>query len=296
MLFGVLTSFLLGVAFYSAGIGLALIVFLSVLAGVVGTRPDHITRESQVGALHRLTFETLIDSKRHYDIMTQATSRPALFVGAMISGVVALTVLFLTDFGGWYNYYYYSGTSVWSYIGVNSPISLVGIAVVCIPLFFALSVSFKGAQNPDSLTMQQVNRALMASVIQLVLILVAGVVFVVAVSGSDDWWFGIGFYGSVIGVFMMMIFLRMAKQQYAAHVPQGFTPYGLPTPMHIQSGVQPYTTPSAYTAPPPRPQWQTGPVGSAPPGQPPSSRFCSKCGHLLATGAMFCERCGARIQ
>ncbi len=228
--------------------------------------------------------------------MTETTSRPALFVGAMIGGVVALAVLFLTDFGGWYNYYYYSGTSVWSYIGVDSPISLVGIAVVCIPLFFALSVTLKGAQNPDSLTMQQVNRALMASVIQLVLILVAGVVFVVAVSGSDDWWFGTGFYGSVIGVFMMMIFLRMAKQQYTTPAQQGFLQYGPPAPMYIQPGVQPYAPPPAYAAQQPQPQWPTVPAGVTAPGQIPPSRFCSQCGQPLASGAMFCEMCGARLR
>lgn len=228
--------------------------------------------------------------------MTETTSRSALFVGAMISGVVALAVLFLTDFGGWYNYYYYSGASVWSYIGVDSPISLVGIAVVCIPLFFALSVSLKGAQNPDSLTMQQVNRALMASVIQLVLILVAAVVFVVAVWGSYDWWFGAGFYGSVIGVFMMTIFLRMAKQQYTAPVPQGSTQYGPPAPMYTQPGIQPYAPPPAYTAPQPQTQWQTAPVGVTAPGQPPSSGACRQCGQPIAGGARFCERCGAVIQ
>ena len=228
--------------------------------------------------------------------MVETTSRPALFVGALIGGIVAVAVLFLTDFGGWYNYYYYSGTSVWSYIGVDSPISLVGIAVVCIPLFFALSVSLKGAQNPDSLTMQQVNRALMASVIQLVLILVAAVVFVVAVSGSYEWWFGTGFYGSVIGVFMMMIFLRMAKQQYTTPAPQGFAQYGPPAPMYIQPGVQPYTPPPAYTAPQPQPQGQTIPVGGTAPEQLPSMRFCAQCGQSLATGVRFCEKCGARIQ
>jgi hypothetical protein len=228
--------------------------------------------------------------------MVQASSRPALFVGAMISGVVAVAVLFLTDFGGWYNYYYYSGTSVWNYIGVDSPISLVGIAVVCIPLFFALSVTLKGLQNPDSLTIQHVNHALIASVIQLVLILIAGVVFVIAVSGSYDWWFGTGFYGSVIGVFMMMIFLRMAKQQYTATTPQGFNQYGQPTPMYMQPGAQPYTAPPAYTTPQPPPQWQTAPVGDTVSGQRPASMFCSQCGQPLATGAMFCEKCGARIR
>jgi hypothetical protein len=160
--------------------------------------------------------------------MAQADSHSALFVGATIGGVVAVAVLFLTDFGGWYNYHDYSGVGVWSYIGAASPISLVGIAVVCIPLLFALFVSLKGAQNPLSLTVQQVNRAFFASVIQLVLIVIAAVVFVVTVSSSDDWWFGTGFYGSLIGVLMMTISLRMARQQFTSSAPQRSPQYGPP--------------------------------------------------------------------
>ena len=218
--------------------------------------------------------------------MSQSDSRSALFVGATIGGVVALAVLFLSDFGGWYNYYYYSGTGVWYYIGVDSPISLAGIAVVCIPLFFALFVSLKGAQNPQSLTVQQVSRAFLASIVQLVLIAIAAVVFIAAVSGSDDWWFGTGFYGSMIGVLMMMIFLRMAKQQYTTSAPQGFPQYGPPAQMYVQ--------PSVYPAP--QPQWPSGPPVGATPGQPTSSKSCMQCGQPLAEGVRFCERCGRPIQ
>ncbi|MBU0684864.1 MAG: hypothetical protein KJ653_03320 [Candidatus Thermoplasmatota archaeon] len=226
--------------------------------------------------------------------MTARGWHPALFAGAMIGGVVAVAVLFLTNFGGWYNYYSYSGARVWYYIGVDSPISLAGIAVVCIPLFFALFVSLKGAQNTDSVTVQQVNRAFVASVVQLILIVIAAVVFVAAVSGSDDWWFCTGFYGSVIGVLMMMIFLRMAKQQYTTSAPQGFPQYGPPAQMYVQPGVQPYAPPAAYPAP--QPQWQSVPPVGATPGQSPSSKFCMQCRQPLAEGVRFCERCGRPIQ
>jgi hypothetical protein len=241
-----------------------------------------------------MTSETLIGNQRTFGDMTQGGSRPALFVGALIGGVVALAVLFLTDFGGWYNYYYYSGTQVWSYIGIDSPISLLGIAVVCIPLFFALFVSFKGVQDPDSVTMQQVNRAFVASSIQFALIVIAGIVFVVAVSGSDDWWFGTGFYGSVIGVLMMMIFLRMAKQQYTTSAPQAAQQHWPPVQMYGQPGAQPYVPPPAYPAP--QQQWQTVQPGGATPTQPTTTRFCVQCGQPLAAGVRFCERCGRPVQ
>ena len=226
--------------------------------------------------------------------MTQGGSRPALFVGAVIGGVVAVAVLFLTNFGGWYNYYYYSGTRVWNYIGVASPISLVGIAVVCIPLYFALFVSLKGAQNPDSVTLQQVNRAFVASVVQFVLIVIAAIVFVAAVSGSDDWWFDTGFYGSFIGVLMMMIFLRMAKQQYTTPASQGYPQFGPPVQTYVPPGAQPYAPPPAYPAP--QSQWQSVPQGGATAGQQPSTKFCMQCGQPLAAGVRFCERCGRPVQ
>ena len=226
--------------------------------------------------------------------MTQGGSRPALFVGAVIGGVVAVAVLFLTNFGGWYNYYYYSGVRAWYYIGIDSPISLVGIAVVCIPLFFALTVSLKGAQNPDSVTLQQVNRAFVASVVQFVLIVIAAIVFVAAVSGSDDWWFDTGFYGSFIGVLVMMIFLRMVKQQYTTPAPQGYAQFGPSVQTYVPPGAQPYAPPLAYPAP--QPQWQSVPQGGATAGQQPSTKFCMQCGQPLAAGVRFCERCGRPVQ
>ena len=226
--------------------------------------------------------------------MTQGGSRSALFVGASIGGVVSVAVLFLTDFGGWYNYYYYSGTRVWSYIGVDSPISLLGIALVCIPLFFALFVSLKGAQNPDSLTVRQVGQAFVASLVQLVLIVIAAIVFVAAVADSDDWWFGTGFYGSVIGVLMMTIFLRMAKQQYAAFAPQVLPQYGPQTQMYAPRGPQTFVPPLAYPAP--QPQWQPAPSGGTAQAPPTSARFCLQCGQPLAAGVRFCERCGRPAQ
>ena len=242
----------------------------------------------------KTVFRNIDWGQRNSRVMTNGASRPALFVGATIGGVVATAVLFLTDFGGWYNYYYYSGTGVWYYIGVDSPISLAGIAVVCIPLFFALFVSLKGAQNPDSLTVRQVNHAFVASIVQLILIVIAAVVFVAAVAGSDDWWFGTGLYGSIIGVLMMMIFLRMAKQQYTTSAPQEFPQYGQPAQMYVQPGVQSYGPPPAYPAP--QPQWQSAPPMGAMPEQQPSSKFCMQCGQPLAAGIRFCERCGRPIQ
>ena len=46
-------------------------------------------------------------------------------MGALLGSFVGALLLIFTDFGGWYNNYYYAGVQEWGYIGISSPISLL---------------------------------------------------------------------------------------------------------------------------------------------------------------------------
>lgn len=231
--------------------------------------------------------------------MTQGDSRSALFVGALFGSFVGTLLLIFTDFGGWYNYNYYAGFREWGYIGISSPISLVGVIFFALPFIYCSFVSLKGAQNPNSLSPQTVTLAYRISIIGIVLIIIAAVVFVVAVSGSDEWWFGAGFYGSVIGGLLTVIMLRMAKAQYGTA--QATTmPFGQTLQPVFYQGQQQAINPG--TAPiggqvPYAPQRYTAGAPLTPAAQQVVSvRFCMKCGAPVGPDMRFCQKCGAPIQ
>ena len=234
--------------------------------------------------------------------MTQGDSRSALFVGALLGSFVGALLLIFTDFGGWYNYNYYAGYREWGYIGISSPISLIGVVFFALPFIYCSFVSLKGAQNPNSLSPQTVALAYRVSIIGVVLIIIAAVVFVIAVSGADDWRFDAGFYGSMIGGLLTVIMLRMAKAQYGT-IPATTMPFGQTVqPTFYQGQQQPINQGVAQTGGqiPYVPQSYQQYPAQAPPTPPAqqagSVRFCLKCGAPVEQGMRFCQRCGAQIQ
>jgi hypothetical protein len=234
--------------------------------------------------------------------MTQGDSRSALFVGALLGSLVGVLLLIFTDFGGWYNYNYYAGFREWGYIGISSPISLLGVIFFALPFIYCSFVSLKGAQNPNSLSPQTVALAYRVSIIGVALIIIAAVVFVVAVSGADDWWFDAGFYGSMIGGLLTVIMLRMAKAQYGT-VPATTMPFGQTVQPLFHQGQQQSINPGvAQTGGqiPYFPQSYQQYPAQAPPTPPAqqagSVRFCLICGAPVEQGMRFCQRCGAPIQ
>ena len=236
---------------------------------------------------------------RRFPAMVQGASRGSMFVGSMIGSFVAVVTLLFTDFGGWYNYNYYAGYREWGYVGISSPISLIGVFLFALPFIFIVFVSIKGVQNPDQLSPQTVNRAFIVSIIGVVLIAIAAVVFVIAVADSDDWWFDAGFYGSMGGGILSVIFLGMVKKTYSptqGYAP-GYGPVAQPQVAMYQAPVvqspgqyQPYAQQQAYQHTP----LQPAPVPQPAPA-PGSKQFCQRCGAKVVTGHQFCGKCGAQL-
>lgn len=213
-----------------------------------------------------------------------------LFGLALFGSGGGLLLFLLTDFGGWYNYYYYAGYREWNYIGISSPISVAGLLVLGLPFLICAITAIKALQNPASVMPKQIKMAFTLSIVQLVIILLGAVIFVALVSGSDDWWFGTGFYASTIGAIISLIAFSSVRRFY----PMAPSPSG-----YVQS--QPgYYPQQPQQATPQQSAWSPAPPSTAPP--PPaqaatsgSQVFCQNCGARLAAAATFCEKCGRRV-
>lgn len=222
-----------------------------------------------------------------------ADNRKGLFFGGLFGSGGGFLLLVLTNFGGWYNYYYYQGVRTWNYIGIGSPVSVLGLVILGIPFLFCFVTTAKGFLNPNSVTPASVSLAFKLSIVQLIIIVIGAVVFVVAVSGSDDWWFGTGFYGSFVGAVLAVIFLSMLRKSGPASVVAQY-PYQQAGTQNIYSAPQSAQKPYAmYQQPYVQPQQPTQPFQ---PIEAKSQRFCSNCGATITDGARFCEKCGKAIQ
>jgi len=225
------------------------------------------------------------------------SSRSSLFVGALIGSGVGALLLMLTDFGGWYSYDSYYGIETWGYIGIHSPTTLIGVFFFALPFIYCSYVSLKGARDPNALTRRTVHGAFVVSVVGVVLILLAAVVFVIAVSEADDWWFDAGFYGSLIGGLLTVVFLLTAKRQYetSPQAPeQRYPATQASSPQTQQQTYGPqYHGPPASQVPPQQPDVQ---MPASPPQQPATGvRNCPGCGAVSDPDARFCRRCGRPV-
>ena len=241
-------------------------------------------------------------------------SRSALFMGALIGSGVSFLLLVITDFGGWYNYVYY--TQEWGSVGISNPISLLIIVALGSPFLYCAAISLRGVTNPNMLTLRTVSIAFYLSIIELALVFIGAVVFVVAVSDATNWWFGAGFYGPAIGGTLTVICLYSARRitkmftfmqpMYPPQAQPGFMQpqaqqYQPPMPPQqpvYQPAPQPFYQPPVAQGPPPSQapvQQMQQPYPQGQPPYPQGVRFCRRCG-AQGVGGPFCPRCGYPMQ
>lgn len=134
-----------------------------------------------------------------------------LFVGSLISSLIAAILILLEDFGGWYSYYSYG--EVWAWIGFSLT-SLLGFLVfggaAGILLFCSYVSYLKLASKP--VPTGWIQKAFLGSAGITVLSILGGGVFIgdMILSDPTDWWLGPAFYAGVIGAGLTTVFLHLA--------------------------------------------------------------------------------------
>ena len=132
--------------------------------------------------------------------------KSGFFIGALISSLIGGISLLADDFAGWYHSGYYTTSRGW--IGIDSAFengNLLGILLflgVAGMLFYGTVIAgwvFLKPEEPPSTRLVQIAMLLAASV--AVIGFIGGLIFVVdmLIDEIDEWWFGMAFFGSVVG-------------------------------------------------------------------------------------------------
>jgi len=141
------------------------------------------------------------------------TDNKSYFIISFIASLLGGVLILLADFAGYYgNYYTYEE---WGYIyfSLGAPIPSLLMLIVALSLFFCMYVSFLGFQGDKDLIKNNfLNYAFNLSLFALIIVLLGGVIFVFAVFDVDDWWFGTGFYGALIGSAVTAFMLYNVKK------------------------------------------------------------------------------------
>jgi hypothetical protein len=138
------------------------------------------------------------------------------YYGSLITSVLGAILIVLFDFAGWYNYDAYNLVESWGYIDFSFenllvfPIILIVIGCLVLCTYFSyigLSSSVK------KLDPQQLQFGLIAASMAFVTVLIGGIVFVIVMLMDEptSWWFGAGFYGSLIGSGLTIALFYLAK-------------------------------------------------------------------------------------
>ncbi|MHA2225394.1 MAG: hypothetical protein ACXAC8_09330 [Candidatus Hodarchaeales archaeon] len=146
------------------------------------------------------------------------TQQSGLFVGALITSFLGGLFLLIDDFAGWYNY----SPRIYGWIGISSAIEngdLIGIMVFAGfagALFFGTAVSLVGLLKPDfpSLSLLVILGMLLAAVTAAVSLIGGGVfLFEMLADEPTEWWYGLAFWGSLIGGALTALFFLISTIQ-----------------------------------------------------------------------------------
>ncbi len=123
------------------------------------------------------------------------------FVGSLITSVVGALLLLFTDFAAWEHYDYYHGIFSAGWVSGEAIPYLIVITFVSACLFFCAYISFMGLQSPSKVNRSLIKRGLLVALTAFVVVFISALLFVMIILSDepDYWWFGPGFYGSIIG-------------------------------------------------------------------------------------------------
>ncbi|MFX0084679.1 MAG: hypothetical protein ACFFAU_03315 [Candidatus Hodarchaeota archaeon] len=138
------------------------------------------------------------------------------YFGSLITSILGAILIVLFDFAGWYNYDSYNAVESWGYVDFSLQNLLVFPIILIIAgcLFYCAYLSYIGlSSSVKRLDEQQLQFGLITALIALVIVLFGGIIFIIVMLMDEptNWWFDIGFFGSIIGSGLTLIFFYLTR-------------------------------------------------------------------------------------
>ena len=137
-------------------------------------------------------------------------------MGALIITALSGIMMIVDDFAGgyWRNEY----TEGWFWLSAWSGWGPLIIIPMALTMFYMAYWSSSAMRDPSIITVSQLKRFFMFSLVIGGLSMVFGIVFaaIMIIDDYNDWWFDVGFYGGLIGGFLAALIFYQAKKQAEA--------------------------------------------------------------------------------
>ena len=130
-----------------------------------------------------------------------SNTRKIRYIESLAVSLIALWLLLTEDFAAWQNADIFFGVTE-GYVWLGSTNAFPFAQIVILPLAACLGyiiyVSYRGYSENDTPEplLKKVNRVIK---IELEITLIAALLFAIIARNADWWWFGAGFYGSLVG-------------------------------------------------------------------------------------------------
>jgi len=122
------------------------------------------------------------------------------YIESLAVSLIALWLLLTEDFAAWQNANSFFGV-VEGYVWIGStnvfPFAQIGILALSACFLYIAYISYKGYSEGNVSTRLLINAYSVAK-IELGITLVSAFLFIVLAFGADWWWFGAGFYGTLV--------------------------------------------------------------------------------------------------
>lgn len=146
--------------------------------------------------------------------MVKKVQSNPLFIGSLISSLIAALIILLDDFGGWYSYYSYAESWTWVGFSLDSLVGFLVFGAAAGVLLFCSYVSYlKLASKPVPTDWLQ--KAFFGSASVAALAILGGGYFIVdmIITNPTDWWLGTAFYAGVLGGGLTAAFFHLALKE-----------------------------------------------------------------------------------
>ncbi|MHA2089890.1 MAG: hypothetical protein ACW98K_03445 [Candidatus Kariarchaeaceae archaeon] len=142
--------------------------------------------------------------------MSDQTNIQSYLVGALITSVIGAVLLIFSDFGGWletgdFDYYLHTDSE-----NANG-FQILMLYVLAIGLLGCSYLAFDGMRAGTTVTAQKLTLGFNLAIAVIVATLVETLLFIIWVSGEEDWWLDAGFFGGLIGGILTALLFKLSR-------------------------------------------------------------------------------------